>query len=93
MLRLDLTLAEPAENLALDEALVEEAEAGQLPGEVLRFWEPTAPLVVIGRSSRPPAEVHLDTCARRRPGAAPRQRRRSDRYRAGLPDVRRGVVV
>jgi lipoate-protein ligase A len=35
---LDLTLASAAENLALDEALLREAEAGR-GGEVLRLWE------------------------------------------------------
>jgi len=64
MLLLDLTLPSPTENVALDEALVEEAEAGGEARELLRFWEPAAPLVVVGRSSRPAVEVHLDECAR-----------------------------
>jgi lipoate-protein ligase A len=42
---LDLTLATLAENLALDEALLLEAEGG---GEVLRVWEWTQPAVVLG---------------------------------------------
>ena len=45
---LDLTLDSPAENLALDEALLEQAEADG-PQEVLRLWEPESPLVVMGR--------------------------------------------
>ena len=36
---LDLTLETPAENLALDEALLEEAEQSTKPTEVLRLWE------------------------------------------------------
>lgn len=56
-----LTLSTPEENLALDEALLDAAEAGQI-GEVLRFWEPTKPMVVLGRSSRIVAEVHSKAC-------------------------------
>ncbi|NUQ60970.1 MAG: lipoate--protein ligase family protein [Pirellulales bacterium] len=59
---LDLTLPTPAENLALDEALIEEAEDGGLPVETLRFWEPSGPMVVVGRSSRLEEEVRLDAC-------------------------------
>ena len=49
---LDLTLPTPAENLALDEALLEAAEQSGDPGETLRVWEPDEPMVVVGRSSR-----------------------------------------
>jgi lipoate---protein ligase len=59
---LDLTLPTPAENLALDEALLDAAEAGELTDEVLRLWEPTGPLVVVGRSSRVAEEVNLEAC-------------------------------
>ena len=62
---LDLTLPTPAENLALDEALLEQAERTGQPRETLRLWEPTEPMVVVGRSSRIDAEVHRDGCARR----------------------------
>ncbi len=44
---LDLTLPQLAENLALDEALLLEAEAGR-GGETLRFWEWSRPAVVLG---------------------------------------------
>ena len=37
---LDLTLATPAENLALDEGLLELAEGSREPCEVLRLWAP-----------------------------------------------------
>ena len=40
MQRLDLTLDSPAENLALDEALLLAAESGEIRSEVLRIWEP-----------------------------------------------------
>jgi lipoate---protein ligase len=59
---LDLTLPTAAENLALDEALLEEAEAGDSPVETLRLWEPRQPMVVVGRSSLFHVEVRLDAC-------------------------------
>jgi lipoate---protein ligase len=59
---LDLTLPTPAENLALDEALLEEAEAAAGPVETLRFWEPVQNMVVVGRSSYVDNEVHQDAC-------------------------------
>ena len=62
---LDLTLPTPAENLALDEALLDEAEAAGQPRETLRFWEPDRPMVVIGRSSSLAGEVQREACARR----------------------------
>ncbi len=62
MLLLDQTLPTAAENVALDEALLDAAEAGQLSDEVLRLWEPTSPAVIVGRSSQVAAEVDLDAC-------------------------------
>ena len=59
---LDLTLPTAAENLALDEALLDEAEAAGCPRESLRLWEPAAPLVVVGRSSKTAVEVRLAAC-------------------------------
>jgi lipoate-protein ligase A len=59
---LDLTLPAPAENLALDEAILEEAEAAAEPLETLRFWEPPQNMAVVGRSSYVDAEVHQDAC-------------------------------
>jgi lipoate-protein ligase A len=61
---LDLTLATPAENLALDEALLEAAEAGEVADEVLRLWESPQPMVVLGRSSKVAEEVDLAACLR-----------------------------
>jgi len=54
---LDLTLPTPAENLALDEALLESAELGELRGDVLRLWEMPQLAIVVGRSSRVTEEV------------------------------------
>jgi lipoate-protein ligase A len=61
---LDLTLKTSAENIALDEALLEAAEIDE-GTEVLRLWEPTVPLVVAGRSSSIQNEVKLDVCRAR----------------------------
>lgn len=58
---LDLTLPTPAENLALDEALLLEAEAGS-GGEVLRLWEWPGPAVVLGAGGRVAEDVEDDAC-------------------------------
>ena len=62
----DTTLPTPQENLALDEALLEEAEAADDASEFLRFWESPQPLVVLGRSSLAVREARLDYCRDRR---------------------------
>ncbi len=59
---LDLTLGTPQENLALEEALLDRAEAAGQPAEVLRIWEPPGMLVVVGRGSQIAAEVNLAAC-------------------------------
>lgn len=60
---LDLTLPHPVENLALDEALLEELdEPGGVP--TLRFWESDRLFIVLGRSSRMVDEVDLPACER-----------------------------
>ncbi|MHB8863674.1 MAG: lipoate--protein ligase family protein [Pirellulaceae bacterium] len=56
------SLPTPEENLALDEAILEQAECGAGPSEVLRLWEPSGPMVVVGRSSRVTVEVNQDMC-------------------------------
>jgi lipoate-protein ligase A len=61
---LDLTLTDAAENLALDEALLDEAESADRPVETLRLWEPAQAMVVVGRSSRVRDEVQVDVCRR-----------------------------
>jgi lipoate-protein ligase A len=57
----DLTLPTPAENLACDEALLDLCEAG-LEGEILRFWEPNTPFVVVGYANQTAREVDLAAC-------------------------------
>ncbi len=59
---LELTLPTPAENLALDEALLDEAEAADRPVETLRVWESPETVVVVGRSSRLGGEVDPAAC-------------------------------
>src|ERR671937_1831087 len=58
---LDLTLPALADNLALDEALLLEAEAGR-GGEVLRLWEWPTPGVVLGSGCRLAEDVHEAAC-------------------------------
>lgn len=58
---LDWTLPTPAENLALDEALLDSAEARGGP-ETLRFWEPREHFVVLGYGKRAAEEVFLENC-------------------------------
>ncbi|HWF18652.1 MAG TPA: lipoate--protein ligase family protein [Verrucomicrobiae bacterium] len=58
---IDLTLPTPAENLACDEALLEACEAG-LADEILRFWEPQEPFVVVGYANQIAREVNLEAC-------------------------------
>jgi lipoate-protein ligase A len=70
---LDLTLPTLAENLALDEALLLEADAGR-GGEVLRWWEWRQPAVVLGAAGRLAEEVHEPACLA---DAVPIQRRAS----------------
>lgn len=57
---LDLTLPDPAENLALDEALLLAAEAGG--AEVLRFWELPTPAVVVGAGGSVAIDVNVAAC-------------------------------
>lgn len=64
MTLLDLTLPSPAENLALEEALLDAAEAGQ-SGEVLRFWESPTPFVVVGYANKIATEVNNAACEAR----------------------------
>lgn len=57
----DQTMPTLAENLALDEALLLEAEDG-LGGELLRFWEWPKPAVVLGASGSIAADVEVERC-------------------------------
>ncbi|MBL9166975.1 MAG: lipoate--protein ligase family protein [Verrucomicrobiales bacterium] len=57
----DLTLPTPAENLALDEALLDDCDTGS-GGQTLRFWEPTEVFVVVGYGNSVAQEVEMDAC-------------------------------
>jgi lipoate-protein ligase A len=59
---LDVTLPTLAENLALDEALLEALDAGEI-GPTVRAWEYPRRAVVLGASSRLGDDVHGDVCA------------------------------
>ncbi len=61
---LDLTFPSPAENLAADEALLEECEAGT-GEEVLRFWEPREHFVVVGYANKIASEINIAACEAR----------------------------
>ena len=58
---LDHTAPTPDENLALDEALLLAAEAGE-GGEVLRFWEWPEYAVVLGAGGSVPIDVNEAAC-------------------------------
>jgi lipoate-protein ligase A len=58
---LDLTLETLAENLALDEALLLQAEAG-MGGEVLRLWEWPGYAVILGAGCRLAEDVDAEAC-------------------------------
>jgi lipoate-protein ligase A len=60
---LDLTLPSPAENLALDEALLDWCETGG-GGETLVFWEPRQTFVVVGYANKIASEVNTAACER-----------------------------
>ena len=60
---LDLSFAEPERNLACDEVLLDQAEAGH-GGECIRFWESPIHFVVLGTSQRLKDEVRVEACAR-----------------------------
>ncbi|MBX7245444.1 MAG: lipoate--protein ligase family protein [Candidatus Sumerlaeaceae bacterium] len=60
---LDLSLPTPEENLALEEALLEAAEAGE-SGEILRLWESPVFFVVLGAGCRVAEDVNTEACAR-----------------------------
>jgi lipoate-protein ligase A len=57
----DLTLPSVAEDLALDEAMLLEADAGRSP-PLVRFWEARDSAVVLGASRRLRDDVLVDAC-------------------------------
>lgn len=63
MLLLDLSLPTAAENLALDEALLDAVDDDSAAPELLRLWECPKYAVVLGRSCRAAEEVELRGCA------------------------------
>jgi lipoate---protein ligase len=62
---LEYTGSDAIEDLAIDEALLDDAETGDEPREVLRIWECRQPAAIIGRSSSLSVEVKVDECRRR----------------------------
>jgi lipoate---protein ligase len=63
MRQCDLTLATPEENLAADEVLLDQCEAGGPASEgLLRFWEPAQYFVVVGYANEVAREVNLEFC-------------------------------
>lgn len=59
---IDLSYERPAENLALDEVLLDSLETGRA-GETLRFWESASPFVVLGVSQVLRDEANEPACA------------------------------
>jgi lipoate---protein ligase len=60
---LDHSFPSPAENLACDEALLDQLDQGK--GEpALRFWESPIPFVVVGYGNQIASEVNIAECAR-----------------------------
>jgi lipoate-protein ligase A len=57
----DLTMPSVAEDLALDEAMLLQAEAGRAPA-LVRFWEAREYAVVLGASRRLREDVRVDAC-------------------------------
>ena len=61
---LDLTFANPATNLACDEALLELYESEKTDDALLRVWEPRDHFIVLGHSNRLHSEVKFSACQR-----------------------------
>lgn len=59
---LDLTLPTIAENLALDEALLDEVEQNPKALDLLRIWESREWAVIVGRGTQVEKEVNLPAC-------------------------------
>ena len=59
---LDLSFDTPAENLAMDEAILDAVESGHSPA-TLRFWECPVRFVVVGSAQTLNREVHEEQCA------------------------------
>jgi lipoate-protein ligase A len=59
---LDLTFADPAQNLACDETLLNWFEARQTEECLLRIWQPEKHFVVLGHSNKYTSEVDRSAC-------------------------------
>ncbi|MGH7886724.1 MAG: lipoate--protein ligase family protein [Candidatus Binatia bacterium] len=59
---LELTFADPARNLACDEALLELFEMKHIDDGLLRLWQPESYFVVLGHSNRWRAEANVPAC-------------------------------
>ncbi len=57
-----VTLPSAAENIALDEAMLDVAEEGVGDVEFFRIWESPEPVIVAGRSTRVSAEINVPAC-------------------------------
>ncbi|MCA9264132.1 MAG: lipoate--protein ligase family protein [Planctomycetales bacterium] len=62
MHRLELSLPDPAKNLALDEALLRQAELDPQRPEYLRLWQFSRYTVILGRGSCIEQEVNVARC-------------------------------
>ena len=62
MKRLHCTLSSPAENLALDEQLLQDVNRGEYSDGILRLWESTCHFIVLGLSKKVSEDVAVDAC-------------------------------
>ncbi|MGB7344900.1 MAG: lipoate--protein ligase family protein [Pirellulaceae bacterium] len=65
MKRIIESLVDPADHLALDEATLLLADAGEM-GESIRIWEFANDVVVVGRSTKVNDEIQIDFCRDRK---------------------------
>jgi lipoate-protein ligase A len=56
---IDYSFTDPIDNLCYDDTLLALAESGNHQAS-LRFWESTAPFIVLGRSGDPARDLHLE---------------------------------
>lgn len=56
------TFHHPQDHLALDEAMLVQADASESPFQGLRIWEFSQPTAVVGRSTRVEDELDIDYC-------------------------------
>ena len=61
---LDVSCADPAANLACDEALLNLCESSDC-GDILRLWEPAEYFIVLGYSNKIMLEVNVERCISR----------------------------